>query len=318
MAYRTIRNWGLRSTALLTVACACLAQQPKADLPPDVVERVNGAIAFRQLVEAGKLDLDAPIQRYVPTFPQKQWPITARLLLTHTGGIRSYKPGEMESTRYYPTLTEALNVFKDDPLEYQPGTKQLYSSEGYTMLAVAVEDASGMNYFDYIRQHILEPAGMTRAVPDRVTDIMPHRTQRYKKLPNGELVNSGLADTSSKAVVSSTASDLARFAITLLSGKLVKPETVEQMFRLDPVTARRTPGGLMGYSFGFNVIPGENKLDLQVFKAGNQQRVTGLLYMRPELPYALVMLCNLEDAPLSVKLADQISDIVLGEKLSKK
>ncbi len=85
------------------------------------------------------------------------------------------------------------------------------------------------------------------------------------------------------------------------------------MFSADPVTQRRGRGGLMGYSFGFNVVSREGNQDLQVFKAGNQQRVTGLLYMRPERQCVVVMLCNLEDAPLTARLARQISDIALGE-----
>jgi CubicO group peptidase (beta-lactamase class C family) len=274
------------------------------------------AVAVMQLVEAGKLDLDAPIQRYVPTFPKKRWPVTPRRLLTHTAGIRTYKTGEMESTRYYPTLTEALNIFKNDPLEYRPGTSYIYSSEGYTLLAVAVEGASGMNYFDYVRQHIFEPAGMDHAQPDRVAAIIPHRTQGYKKLPNGELVNSDLADTSVKAVVSTTAGNLTKFAIALLSGKLVRPETVEKMFIADPVTERKTNGGVMGYSFGFNVTAREGSRDLQVFKAGNQQRVSGLLYMRPDRKCVVTMLCNLENAPLTARLARQISDNALGETVN--
>jgi serine beta-lactamase-like protein LACTB len=272
------------------------------------------ATAVMQLVEAGKLDLDAPIQRYAPTFPKKVWPVTARHLLTHTGGIRTYKAGEMESTRYYPTLTEALNVFKDDPLEYEPGTKYIYSSEGYTILAVSVEGASGMNYFDYIRKHIFEPAGMDHAQPDRVATIIPHRTQGYNKLPAGELVNSDLADTSSKAVVCANAVDLAKFAIALLSGKLVRRETLNQMFVADPVTQRRPKSvGRMGYGFAGNIIPRDGDQDLQVYKAGNQQRVSGLLYMRPERRFVVAMLCNLEHAPLTVRLARQVSDIALGE-----
>lgn len=277
------------------------------------IDKSITATAIMQLAEAGKLDLDAPIQRYVPTFPQKQWPVTARQLLTHTGGIRTYKGAEMDSTRFYANLTDALNVFKDDPLAYQPGTDYLYSSQGYTILAVAIEGASGMKYWDYVQSHIFEPAHMDHTQPDRVATIIPHRTQGYKKLANGQLVNSDLADTSNKAVASSTAVDLANFAIALLSGKLVKPETVKQMFKVDPVTERLTSSNdFMGYSVAGNVIRREGKQDLQVFKAGNQQRVTGLLYMRPEKKCVIVLLCNLEDAPLTARLARQISDLVLS------
>jgi CubicO group peptidase (beta-lactamase class C family) len=277
------------------------------------IDKTIIATAIMQLAEAGKLDLDAPIQRYVPAFPQKPWPVTARQLLTHTGGIRTYQGDEMNSTRFYASLTEALNVFKDDPLAYQPGTDYLYSSQGYTILAVAIEGASGMNYWDYARSHIFEPAHMDHTQPDRVATIIPHRTQGYKKLANGQLVNSSLADTSNKAVASSTAVDLANFAIELLSGKLLKPETLKQMFAVDPVTERLTNSNdFMGYCFAGNVIRSEGKQDLQVYKAGNQQRVTGLLYMRPEKKFVIVLLGNLEDAPLTVRLARQISDLALS------
>jgi CubicO group peptidase (beta-lactamase class C family) len=219
----------------------------------------------------------------------------------------------MDNTHYYATLTEALTVFKDDPLEYQPGTKYIYSSEGYTLLAVAVEGASGMNYFDYVRTHIFQPAGMDGARAESVDAIIPHRTQGYKKLPNGDLVNSGLADMSSKAVTCGTAGDLAKFAIAFLSGTLVRPQTVEEMFKVYPVTERQTPGGAMGYGMGWNVVPRQGNKELEAFKAGNQQRVTGLLYIRPERKCVVAILCNLEDAPITARFARQLSDIVLGE-----
>lgn len=271
------------------------------------------ATAVLQLVERGQFDLDAPIQRYVPSFPVKQWPVTPRQLLGHTGGIRTYRPGEKDSTKAYASLTDALSIFKDDSLEYQPGTKYLYSTQGYTMLAVAVEGASGRNYFDYVRAHIFEPASMDHARPDSVSAIIPHRTQGYQKLPNGGLVNSGLADTSNKAVICGTVGDLAKFAIALLSGKLIRPETLTEMFAVYPVTQRRTTAGLLGYCMGWNVMSREGAKDLEVFKAGNQQRVTGLLYMRPERKCVVAILCNLEDAPLTVVFARKISDIALGE-----
>ena len=272
------------------------------------------ATAVMQLVEQGKFDLDAPIQRYVPSFPKKQWPVTPRQLLGHVAGVRTYKPGEMESTRHYASLTEALTVFKDDPLEFEPGTSYLYSSEGFVLLAAAVEGASGMNFFDYARKYIYGPSGASSMRPDSVADLIPHRTQGYVKLKSGELANSGLADTSTKPVTCSNVSDLARYAIAFLSGKLVRPSTVVEMFKIYPVTQRKTPAGSIGYSMGWNVAPRGDNAELEVWKAGNQQRITGLLYMRPERRCIVAMLCNLEAAPLTVTFARQISNVVLGEK----
>src|SRR4030095_2216363 len=113
-----------------------------------------------QLVEKGKLDLDAPIQKYVPSFPTKKFPITTRQLLSHLSGIRNYRAGEGERTNPYSTLTEALGIFKDDQLESEPGTRFNYTTFGYTLLGVTIEGASGMTFEDYLRENIFSPAAM--------------------------------------------------------------------------------------------------------------------------------------------------------------
>src|SRR5439155_19056924 len=91
------------------------------------------AVAAMQLVERGKLDLDAAIQIYVPSFPKKPWPITVRQLLGHLSGIRHYRGNEIESTRHYASLVEGLAIFKDDPLLFEPGTKYSYTTYGYSL-----------------------------------------------------------------------------------------------------------------------------------------------------------------------------------------
>jgi len=96
------------------------------------------AVAVMQLAERGALDLDAPIQRYVPSFPSKRYPVTARQLLSHLAGVRHYKGDELESTRPYPSLTAALAMFKDDSLEHPPGARMTYTTHGYTLLGAAV------------------------------------------------------------------------------------------------------------------------------------------------------------------------------------
>ena len=122
------------------------------------------ATAVLQLAEKGKLDLDAPVQRYVPSFPVKPWPLTCRQLLAHLGGVRWYEGGEMESTQHYRSVTDALAMFKDDPLAFEPGTAFLYTSYGYNLLGAAVEGASGASYVEYVRRNVFAPAGMERAL----------------------------------------------------------------------------------------------------------------------------------------------------------
>jgi CubicO group peptidase (beta-lactamase class C family) len=267
------------------------------------------AVAAMQLAEQGKLDLDAPVQKYVASFPEKPWPVTTRLLLGHLGGIRHYAEDEFESTRHFATLTEALDLFQNDPLVQEPGTKYLYSTYGFTLVGAVIEAAAGTTFGDYVRKNVFEPAGMTGARVDDVFEIIPHRAHGYQKGPAGTLQNSGLADTSYKIPgggLCATAPDLARFAIALWKGTLVRPETRRQMF----TSLKTRDGKPTGYGLGWALSrdPGGRG---EVFHRGAQQRVTSLLYMQPERGLGVVLFANLEGIGATVfSLARQIAEIV--------
>ena len=97
------------------------------------------ATAVMQLFERGRVDLDAPVQKYCPAFPEKQWPVTTREVLAHLSGIRHYKSDEeFNSTRHFATVVESLEMFKNDPLLHEPGVKMTYSTFGYTLLGVGL------------------------------------------------------------------------------------------------------------------------------------------------------------------------------------
>jgi serine beta-lactamase-like protein LACTB len=119
------------------------------------------AIAAMKLVEGGKLDLDAPIQKYCPAFPKKQWTITTRQLLAHQSGIRNYKKDEETvSTRHYKSINEALKQFDNDPLEFEPGSNMQYTTFGYVVVGCIIEGASGESYDSYMHHVIFGPAHM--------------------------------------------------------------------------------------------------------------------------------------------------------------
>jgi CubicO group peptidase (beta-lactamase class C family) len=267
------------------------------------------ATAVMQLAERGKLDLDAPIQKYCPAFPAKQWPVTARLLLGHLSGVRHYKnEAEFASTRHFNSVVEGLDMFKDDPLLFEPGTKYSYTTHGYAVLGCAVEGASGMRFEEYIRENVFKPAGMDRIRVDNVADIIPNRAQGYAKLQNGELRNSGLADTSYKIPGGgfiSTVEDLAKFAIAMQTGVLVKKETLEQMW-----TSQKTRDGkVTGYGMGWSVS--ERMGMKEVSHGGAQQRVSTYLYTIPGKGLAVVLMTNLEGIGGGLaSLSRQIADIV--------
>ena len=272
------------------------------------VSKTITAVAVMQLAERGKIDIDAPVQRYCPAFPEKQWPITTRQVLAHLSGIRHYKSDEeFNSTRHYESVNEGLSMFKDDPLLHEPGAKYTYSTFGYTLLGCEVEGASGAKFADYVRENVFTPAGMERIRVDSVADIIPNRAQGYRRMKDGELKNSPLADNSYKVPGGgfvSTVEDLAKFASALETYKLLKRETEEQMF-----TSQKTRDGKethYGLGWGVNTRNGLRTIG----HSGAQQRVSTHLHMQPDQGIAVVLMANIEDVRLG-ELALQISDILL-------
>ena len=266
------------------------------------------AVAVMQLAEKGALDLDAPIQRYVPEFPAKPWPVTARQLLCHQGGVRNWTEDEFVSTRHYASISEAITLFRDDPLVHEPGTRATYTSFGYTLLGRAVETVSGSSFIDYLRVHVLEPAGMEWTRTDDVQAIIPNRARGYRLTGGGSLLNSPLSDTSNRIPgggLVGTAEDVAHFAAALMAGHLLKPETLKLMWT-PQATRDKKPTG-----FGLGFVVARRGGEREVYHTGGQSRVSTLLYMRPDRKLAVVLLTNLEGvgAPL-LDLGRQIADAV--------
>jgi serine beta-lactamase-like protein LACTB, mitochondrial len=265
------------------------------------------AVAVLQLAAKGKLDLDAPIQRYVPAYPEKQWPLNCRQLLCHQAGVRQWTEDEFRNTTHYAGLAESLEFFKNDPLAFEPGTRTLYTSLGYNLLGAAVESAAGQGYLEYLRENVFIPAGMETAGIDDVFALIPHRAAGYQKGPGGELFNSGLSDTSNRVPgggLVSTAEDVARFAVALHSGALMKKETREQMF----VRQRTRDGKLSGYGLGWAV--GTERGRREIYHIGGQPKVSTVLYMLPDTGLSVVLLANLEGVggPL-LEVARQLAEI---------
>lgn len=271
------------------------------------------ATAVMQLVEQGKIDLDAPIQRYCSAFPEKPWPVTARLILGHQAGIRHYqKPGESTGTQHYFTIQDSLALFKNDPLLHEPGTKYFYSTYGYSVLGCAIEGASGQLYEVYMRDRVFAPAGMTRTRLDRIYEIVPERSRGYqlltdevlKQLPPqvqsfaraGEIYHASLHDTSMKVPgggLVSTAEDLMRFGVAVNTHVLLKRETVEQMW----TEMKTRTGEATGYGLGWGVAPAQDGIR-RLSHSGNQAGAASVFHVLPEVGLSYAIMTNLEDAAL--------------------
>ena len=271
------------------------------------------AVAVLQLWEQGKLDLDAPVQKYCPAFPQKEARITTRQLLGHLGGIRHYRDdgkGDVpeDSARHFSSMQDSLQLFANDPLVAPPGTKFNYSTYGYTLIGCVLEGAISGKYVGYVRENVFQPAGMYSTQPDDFFAIVQHRTRWYHKDKSGVVRNAGVLDSSYKIPgggLIASADDMARFAAAMLNGKLVKPSTRNLMW-----TAQHTSDGQpTGYGLGWGV---DDKLGLRrISHGGGQQGTSTFLSLVPERGAAVIVLANMDNVDVGA-LADEMMKIVLG------
>jgi serine beta-lactamase-like protein LACTB, mitochondrial len=279
------------------------------------------ATAAMALWEHGKLDLDSPVQKYCPAFPQKPWPITTRELLGHLGGIRYYNVPELPysasqtdpevgNTHHFENGIEGgLKFFANDPLVGQPGTHFNYSTQGYTLAGCAIEGASGEKYADYVRESVLVPAGMLQTRPDDRFAVIPLRTRYYSKDSSGAVVNAEFLDSSYKVPGGgwlSSAPDMARFEVAILKDRLIRNATREIMW-----TQQMPSDGLgrMAYGLGwqFGVIDGVR----DVGHGGSQQGTSAMILIAPDMRAGAVVLIN-SDTGGAAELATRILRIVLG------
>ncbi len=270
------------------------------------------AVAILQLFERGKLDLDAPVQKYCPAFPQKDSPITSRQLLAHLGGIRHYNQdgkGDVpdDSARHFSSMQESLQLFAADPLVSKPGAEFHYSTYGFTLLGCVLEGAASQKYADFVRENVFRPAAMEHTQPDDFFAIVPHRTRWYHKDKSGAVRNAGVLDSSYKIPgggLISSADDMANFEAAILAGKLLKPSTQELM-----LTAQRTADGkLTSYALGWGVT---DKFGLHVIgHDGGQQGTSTAMMIAPQKSAGVVVLANMDTLDANA-LAENLLKIVL-------
>ena len=276
------------------------------------VSKPISATAVLELWERGALDLDAPVQKYCPAFPQKDWPITTRELLGHLGGIRHYNPdgkGDIpeDSARHFASIKESLELFANDPLVAKPGTKFHYSTYGYTLAGCVLEGAASEKFIDFLRKNVFESAGMQQTRDDDFFAVVPHRSRWYHKDNGGVVRNAGVLDSSYKIPgggIISNADDMANFESAILAEKLLKPATRDLMW----TSLKAADGKETGYGLGWGIM---DKFGLHLLAhTGGQQGTSTALAVVPARNAGVVVLCNLDSVDVD-QLAMHILRIAL-------
>jgi len=311
----------------------------KADIEQDVPLRtasiqrlaslskpITGTIIM-DLVEQGKLSLDASVRQYLPELPAFYQKVTLRELLSHQSGVRGYANEEkvLFSTVHYPTSRDALKVMMTYPLAFSPGIKVEYSSLAFTVLGAAAEAATGRSFqqlsIDFFSRHGIPGFALDdpyAIVPRRVHGYLVDRSlnlqfndgrvagRDYLRGTNGEVTNAHYYDISNRYPAGgfdASAEDLLRFVIAVGSGKVLKSETVDAMW-----TAQRTSDGtttVFGLGWGASKWKEKTKM---VGMNGLELSTAAFLRYLPDSGVGVVLVCNAEGAKGLPELRDDILD----------
>ncbi|MCX2452042.1 serine hydrolase [Pedobacter sp. PLR] len=210
------------------------------------------ACAILKLAEQGKLSLSDDIRKYIPDFPKKQKMISIKALLTHTSGVINYSglPSFTEELKRKDLAPKQLvDLFKDEPLEFEPGSDYKYSNSGYILLGYIVEKITGKPYGEYIDETIFKPLGMTNSYYDSpgmlITGRVSGYVQRKGRYQNADYLSMTLPYAAGS--LASSAGDLQKWYSALYDGKFLKPEILNKAH----TSYQLSNGRLTGYGYGW-------------------------------------------------------------------
>jgi D-alanyl-D-alanine carboxypeptidase len=264
------------------------------------------ATATLQLVQAGKLGLNDPLGKYLTDYPNKDVAakVTIYHLLTHTGGTGDIFGPEFQAHRLeLRTLDDYVKLYGNRALQFEPGSKWEYSNYGFILLGVVIEKVSGQSYYDYVRDHIYKPAGMTATGSEPEDQPIGDRSVGYTRMggasehPNTETLP--YRGTSAGGGYS-TVEDLLKFSNALREHALLDALHTE-MLTTGKVDA---PGGGR-YAFGFEdrMVNGTRCFG----HGGGAPGMNGDLTICPASGYVVAVLANL-DPPAATRISQFVTN----------
>ncbi len=207
------------------------------------------SISILMLMEQGKLNLNDEITKFIPDYPTNDKTITVHHLLNHTSGIKSYTSMEsfMKNARVDMTPTELIDVFKNEPIDFDPGEKFLYNNSGYILLGYIIEVVSEQSYADFIEKNIFEKLGMSNSYYGSMSKLIKNRASGYQDR-NGYINADYLSLTLPYAAGSlmSNVDDLLKWQKALNTNQLITRANYEKAIHGSSLN----DGEHIGYGFG--------------------------------------------------------------------
>ncbi|MGD2089270.1 MAG: serine hydrolase [Candidatus Aminicenantes bacterium] len=238
-------------------------------IKPEMVFRIGSitkqftSVAIMKLAEEGKLSVTDDITKYLEDYPTHGHKITIHHLLNHTSGIKNYTNIKdlLPLMRKDMKPDELIDLFKNQPMDFAPGERFLYSNSGYVLLGAIIEKVSGKSYETYIDENIFKPLGMSNSYYGSNKRIIPLRASGYKKekkeIRNADYLSMTLPHAAGALL--STVDDLHRWYRALEAGKVLSQKSLEQMYT--PAKLNNGKAHNYGYGWGLGTLFGEKTIE---------------------------------------------------------
>ncbi|MCK5003962.1 MAG: serine hydrolase [Candidatus Aminicenantes bacterium] len=274
------------------------------------------SVGIMMLVEEGKVKLEDLITVYLPEYPLKGKKVTVRHLLNHTSGIKSYTsmPEFGKIMRTDIEVEKLIDVFKEQPFDFEPGEKYLYNNSGYILLGAIIEKVSGLKYADFIKTRIFDKAGMNSSIYGEAAAIIKNRAKGYGRNDKGVVNSSYLSMTLPYAAGSllSTVDDLYKWNRSLSTGKLISKKSLKKVYKRTSLNN----GEEISYAFGFMNIDFHGYTQIH-HGGGINGFITHEVYI-PEEEIFVTVLTNSTGNKISPQFVSQwITTLLLGKSYSE-
>ncbi len=270
------------------------------------ISKTLTALAMAKLVDAKKLNFNGSLYDYIPDFPKKKYDFTVKQIAGHIAGIRHYKGMEFLMNKKM-SIVEGLDIFKNDSLLFKPGTNYKYSTYGWNLLSVVVQNASGEDYIEYMSKAVFAPLRMNETSLGFSDKEMPNRTSFYVK-QHGKVRIAPQVSNEFKAAGGgfvSTTEDLLLFGNEMINPKTISKEVLAEMVTpLQTSTGKKT-----NYGIGIGVVKLKNNT-IRYAHSGGGMGATAFLLIYPEKDMVIAILTNLSGVNIR-KLVGELEGVFI-------
>ena len=292
--------------------------EKKVPIQPDMIFRLGSitkqftAVGILKLVDQGKIALDDEITKFLPDYPTQGKKITIEHLLTHTSGIKSYTGMASFGSimRKDVTPIELVDIFKNEPMDFEPGTQWRYNNSGYVLLGVIIEKVSGKSYAQFLQETIFKPLGMKHTFYGTEEASIPNRALGHTGDGKEFSYSAPMSMTLPYAAgaLESNVDDLAIWNHAMASGKLLKPATWKRAFT--PYTLSTGKPTTYGYGLEFEQLQGEEVIE----HGGGINGFITMGYWLPKQKVFVAILTNQDSAEVQPSfVARKVAATMIGK-----